>query len=202
MRGRVSCPNGLFAFNIHADLHALQRLGGELFGIERVDVPYQSVIGGQGLGILQFDAAFIARLDGKDTGLQRAAAGVLQQSRVAHLPDDFFIGLARLGGIQHLTLNWFTVDPQGKAAHSGILREREHVSALNRPFIGVVKDLIHMCGGNLIRDGDRHVVIANLQLLHGRNDRIRGNGRVGDDNPIGLHRADQHKSREKTHQKR
>jgi len=169
--------------DLHLDRYAVERRGGELFGVEGIEIFNQTVVAGQKLGIAQADAFLAARRDGKNAQAIESPAGVLEQRRVALFADDLFIEAARLGGVEQFGLGGAAVDIHGKPVELAAARDREEIGALELERVGIIENLIDLGHGHLVFDPHRDVVIAHFKRGHGRREmgRKRRARRPGDD---------------------
>jgi len=183
--GRVDRLQVVGAAQRHLDGDAAHGLGGELLGVQRIDVLHQSALLTQHLGVAQAHALFAARLDGEYAHLEQPLAGVLHQGRVAHAPDDILVDLPRLGGVEQFRLGHLAVDVHGEAVDLGAGGDREDVRPLQPGGGGIVERLVHLGHGHLVGDRDGDVVVLDGQ----RRERVRlARARVGvrgDDEPVG-----------------
>ena len=150
--------------HLHTDRYLFQWTGGELLGVEGIDVAHQALIHGQDLLVLDLDPPLAVRGDGEDAGLKCVPANVLQQGRVLALADDLLVDAAGLIPIQHLPLQPLAIHPHVEAGDGCLLGQGEDIGALHGEIRLVEEDLIHASGSHLVGDCHLHAVILDRQF--------------------------------------
>ena len=178
MRGAVDVGDAVLRLDRRCDGEVFQRGGRLAVGLQRVDVLDDAVLVGGDALEAQGDLLIAVGRDREDLELGQVVAEVLEQAGVLGAADDVGVDLAGLGGLDDLALDFLAVHPHGEVVEAGALGQGEDVGGFEGPVGVVAEGLFDVGDGDLVLDGDGHLVVEHRQ---------RRDGLVlGDEQPAGV----------------
>ena len=198
VRGAVDVLHGVLRLDRRLDAERLQRGRRLAVGLQGIDVLDQVAVRPLTRGVAERHLLVAVRRDGEDLHLQQVVADVLEQTGVLGTADDAGVNLPRLVGLDQLALHLLAVDDHGELVDGGPLGDGEDVGGFEVAVGVVAEGLLDLGEGDLILDGDAHLVVEHGQGRHGL---LRGDQQAvaaGRPAPDERHRQQQCECREVT----